>query len=367
MRIGILTCHYVINYGAAVQAAALRSVLQSMGHEVTFIDYRPRRNRLIDFVFNSGFSKRRVFDRFLEHAYGTRRYSTYESLHRDPPDYDCYVAGSDQIWGMSGNSATEFPYFLDFATREDALKIAYAPSFGNMMLPIQARSHVRDLLNRFTAISVRETDAAWQVQQLTGKTPPIVLDPSLLHPDLNILAVPVKNKPSAYIACYDLRGTPALKILRERLTTALGIPAIVLGPVETKIFGTLGPGQWLDIIRSASLVITDSFHGVACSISFGRPFFATGVFSKVERVNELLTSLDLTNRVVYDFRGCPLDKEILFGIEYPSVACKLLARRKQSHEWLLSALQGCPEQTVVCSSEKSKQAASRSIALCGEV
>lgn len=41
MKIGILTFHAVPNFGAALQAFALQSFLQSEGHEPFIIDYRP--------------------------------------------------------------------------------------------------------------------------------------------------------------------------------------------------------------------------------------------------------------------------------------------------------------------------------------
>lgn len=43
MKIGILTFHRAINYGAVLQCYALSEVLKKMGHDVFVIDYRQPR------------------------------------------------------------------------------------------------------------------------------------------------------------------------------------------------------------------------------------------------------------------------------------------------------------------------------------
>jgi hypothetical protein len=42
MKIGILTYHRAHNYGAMLQAYALRSFLREQGHQVEFVDYWPK-------------------------------------------------------------------------------------------------------------------------------------------------------------------------------------------------------------------------------------------------------------------------------------------------------------------------------------
>ena len=41
MRIGILTFHCAINYGAVLQTYALQEYLKGLGHDVYVLDYRP--------------------------------------------------------------------------------------------------------------------------------------------------------------------------------------------------------------------------------------------------------------------------------------------------------------------------------------
>ena len=41
MKLGILTFHHSLNYGAMLQAKCLSNYLESLGHEVEFVDYNP--------------------------------------------------------------------------------------------------------------------------------------------------------------------------------------------------------------------------------------------------------------------------------------------------------------------------------------
>ena len=52
MKIGILTYHRSNNYGALLQAIALKKVLSDMGHKVTFIDYWPAYHRQMYALFS---------------------------------------------------------------------------------------------------------------------------------------------------------------------------------------------------------------------------------------------------------------------------------------------------------------------------
>ena len=40
MKVGILTFHNAHNYGASLQAYALKMCIQQMGHDVTIVNYR---------------------------------------------------------------------------------------------------------------------------------------------------------------------------------------------------------------------------------------------------------------------------------------------------------------------------------------
>ena len=144
MRIGIMTMHRVQNVGSVLQAYALQHKMEQLGYEAEQIDYifppqRDNNNSLIDIVswgWNAlhGFPIKREkqklelfrsrFLRCSEHTYYSR-----EELHSNPPKYDIYCTGSDQVWNPR-HVGEDTSFMLDFAPI-DSPRIAYASSFAS--------------------------------------------------------------------------------------------------------------------------------------------------------------------------------------------------------------------------------------------
>ena len=112
MRVGIVTFHAVLNYGAVLQTYALAKTIESLGHEVYVIDYRPLYFYWRDWTIISKdmrYNINRLFQffefyRFRKNIKLTNRtYWTDASIKKDPPIMDCYICGSDQIWSL-GNT-----------------------------------------------------------------------------------------------------------------------------------------------------------------------------------------------------------------------------------------------------------------------
>ena len=180
MRTGLITFHFAHHYGAQLQALATMRAIQSLGHDCEIIDYRlPHTTRTNQLFKKSGgvrgmasdahtalhygaFQRRfRRFEAFVaeEMALSPRRYTAFEQLRADPPAYDVYVAGSDQIWNPYIFQDKQFdPSFLLGFVREGR-RIAYAPSLGVPELPEDKAEELRRFLTPFSALSVREKRA----------------------------------------------------------------------------------------------------------------------------------------------------------------------------------------------------------------
>ena len=118
MKILTLTTYNVYNYGAALQAYALQTYLQCMGHDAVLINYQPEYlTRKYDYRWVNPESKlsryavtriayrvmkylqrqttmgrKRQFDRFIDsYLKQTREYRTLEKLCQNPPEADLYV------------------------------------------------------------------------------------------------------------------------------------------------------------------------------------------------------------------------------------------------------------------------------------
>ena len=380
MKIGVITIEKVNNYGAELQATATIKVLQGMGYETEIIDYCYYKNwnfkdtrisapfvsmsvkgrlmywvkyRLVNRIVAKILPllyptvKRRI-QRFEDfHKINTRmsnRYLSMPELYQTKMDYDVYVVGSDQVWNPSASSSIE-PYFLTFAPKE-AKKISYASSFGVSNIPASLYEKYKRLLSNIDYLSVREQTGVCLVKTLTGRDATCVLDPTLL---LNkkqwgniMLAYP--HMPSRYILVYQLLPSETLPSLAKSIAEEMKCPIYYLAkrayavnaPNGMRVIKDAGPAEFLWLIKNASCVVTNSFHGTAFSVNFCTPFY-TVLNSKRgsnARITSLLNSVNLMGRIVYE--GDKLPFFSFYDANYVQKHIEML--RKDSTSYLEKAL-----------------------------
>lgn len=342
MRIGILTFHRAINYGAFLQSFALKHHLESLGHRVEMVDYWPEGHAdvyrlfphswkqrpflrkikgLISIVLRFSREKKRInrMQRLVSLHFGlsdTPRYVTPESLQQ--VSYDCIVYGSDQIWwkslipGYEGFDPVYWGEYISTSVR----KIAYAPSMGIINLTEDDKARIKNWLSNFHALSVRETGLYEAIHDLTDKEITVVSDPVFLlsKEEWSRYCSPI-NKNKKYILYYNLLASKEGDVLVETLKQKWGYDVVeVTGGVRTKKIGkryvqTADAFKFISLIKDAAFVVTSSFHGTAFSIIFEKQFYATGFGQRAGRVKSLLSLLHIEERLIYDVDSLP-DKEI---------------------------------------------------------
>ena len=155
MRIAILTFHRIHNCGTMVQAWALRTVLERMGHTVEFPDcglmnapprFRPlflkKGNPITTilgvvnrFLLNIGSLGIEDLSRARFRAFRKRFLPERRCTPQDFTSlYDCVIVGSDQVWSPP-HSARWLPLFLGEAIPRPLPLVAYAASYGDSALP----------------------------------------------------------------------------------------------------------------------------------------------------------------------------------------------------------------------------------------
>lgn len=313
MKIGILTFPRAINYGAALQAAALQSVLREQGADVSAIDYKceaiERTSRIFDFRqirdvryvlahlanLPLALKRQKAFQRFWD--------SHFRFTNEAPEAYDTVVAGSDQVWNYNLTGDDWF-YYLDFE-KKHTKKVAYAASFGLSEIPQEKHGVLRPLLEDFDYLSVREATAAKLVEQISGRDAQVVLDPTLLltKAQWQEMADP-DFRESGYIFVYDLFTSDSLWEYAYELSRKTGLP------IKTDSYSrfhkrnaecsyTAGPAQWLSHMLNADYVVTNSFHGFAFSTNFSKQFYyelppySSGVGS---RLSDMAQTYGLSHR-----------------------------------------------------------------------
>ncbi|HOQ06429.1 MAG TPA: polysaccharide pyruvyl transferase family protein [Clostridiales bacterium] len=325
MKAGILTFHYAHHYGAQLQAYALMRAIQLLGVDCGIINYVRKDNIEGSSLFKKGLSPGAVlsnldtllhyrslkkrhdrFDSFVfnEMKLSEKFYGSYKELCDDPPAYDVYVCGSDQIWNplIFSEKTYDPAFFADFA--RSGRRVAYAPSFGISSIPEDKREELAGYLAKFDCLSSREKQGEKIIREITGREAVTVLDPTLLLPaeEWSMLAAAPGSagydSPEAsggdspgtgdggplqtggYILCYfitdarkyaDYVGLVAEKY-RLPVVSLCGSRRVVPQTKHKRL--DCGPREFLGLFREASVVCTDSFHGTVFSLIFEKEFYS---------------------------------------------------------------------------------------------
>lgn len=359
--VGIVTlAHNNDNFGGAFQAIALQSAVESLGHtaflmnvgtvtpqEYGFIKHitdRPkhpiratqdyRRNR--DFVpFWKAF--------FHEDPQGHR---SFEAFVKDPTPCDVCIAGSDQVWSTAASRepARKAFYFLSFAGPQTA-RVAYAASFGNAD---PSDPSLPELLTPFKAISIREQGAAEIVAKALGREVAWVCDPTLLQTAefwgkvANRATQRMCQHPTLWNAGYRWKTLARTKKVRKQIAKTLGLT--ILEPYAENLWHSCSPSPeaWLNEVRHADFVLTNSFHCTIFSILFHRPFLVQALAGKYgamnERISSLLTRLGLEERILTTDDPDVVHRLMGASIDWDRVEARLASWRDASWQFLKDAL-----------------------------
>lgn len=316
VKIGIITYHFTINYGATLQTYALSHFLQNHGYDVEIIDYRPKSIRLEQrnylYPKRSWFNpnlllktRRKVINmnNFMQKniKLSAKQFYDQSSLNEYKDFYDVVICGSDEIWNVNSPRGLDTPYFLDFVTGKDVRKVSYAPSFGSTTTLGLNQEKINNLLKDFHSISVRDNNSLSLISQEHLQIKKVV-DPTFLIDYKDVMKV--NNIESKYILVYGLLNqaeTQYIKILAEKE----GLDIIAIGTLQTHLkpflklnLFDIPPDEWLGFFYKASFVVTNFFHGLVFAIIFNKPFVVFTNQQKTVKVKDILNPLGLENRLL---------------------------------------------------------------------
>lgn len=336
MKIKTITCHDVYNHGASLQAYALQTYLESLGHDVEIIDYKPpylSGHYNLWAVCNPAYDKpilkqayllaklpgrlcslrrKKAFDMFTQRYLKlTRCYNSYEELESDIPEADVYIAGSDQIWNTLFPNGRDKAFYLAFAPK-DKLKMSYAASFSTPDVKNEYRPFVRQMLKNLDRVSVREKSSLPLLASLGRSDGIAVCDPVfLLSKEEWKALLPNSKKKENYLLVYDTECSKALKTIAEEIAKR---KQLAIYNVSAFRFGyakencpNAGPLDFLNMIDEASYVVSNSFHATAFSLIFEKDFCVVNRSEDInERMQSLLESYGILNRLVKldDLNSC---------------------------------------------------------------
>lgn len=357
-KIGIITYHRSINYGALLQAFALYSRIQSMGYNCQIIDYvsdaveddyrcRPRKRC---YSWNNYFAhnlycilhakKKRKFICFRK-AINMTKTADHTGLNTVANEFDSFITGSDQVFNPESNRG-DMSFLLNFV-RDGKPRNAYSASIGSIASFEKLYDKNISELRKFNNISMREKDAAEYLSEKLHKVCLYTVDPVWLLGKEEWMKFVSDRENKDYILVYNLLDQKIMRSYVQELSQKTGLKVIV---INGTMIGELtylrmgrnasnsGPDEFLSLICNAKCIVTDSFHGTSFSIIFEKPFISFPNLKKTTNTNSRLSSLlhecGLENRLYADDRKI----DMFDDIDYTEVRERMKPNIQRSFDYL---------------------------------
>lgn len=343
MRVGILTFTYGDNYGQRLQNLAMQEFLKGYFDEVYTIKQIPpvtSFKQTIKTVFDSERKAKKQrhknfeqFDREYIKYYPTR-ISEKNADFFPENEFDYFVVGSDQVWSPYSPDVNS-TMFLTFTERNK--RIAISPSLSCEEIPETKIEQFTSYFDGIQNISTREYHGSELVARVIGREVPTLLDPTLMH-DMKFwdkyLEEPAISLPAQYCLCYCLGAKKDLDSIK-RFCAKLGLKLIDL--MSDREYFTLGPSEFLYLIKNANLVITDSYHGTIFSYIFNVPFLNVVREGSSVNMNSRFDTLYKKFGINPRIMGEVSDEEIM-KIDYQGIRINIMSEQEIMKKFIKKAI-----------------------------
>ena len=352
MKIGILTHHMVVNFGAYLQAYSVQEAVKKLrpDAEVEIINYIPIKHFIINtfgwFLWYKNRQNWKNWNNIFRLPFTLKRERSkhmnlspicFSSKAISRLGYDLIVVGSDEVWNYSDSKSVnpiKFGHGL-----ESSRLISYAPSAGNSNIE-NIPEIVSSGLSKFSYISARDSLTVKLAEKITGKKIQEVLDPTFLYP------LPSEPNPylpdKKYILFYYCEHLPQ-KLKEQIFKYAKDNDFAILGAGDSdkdyeECTVNMTPFQWIDMFRHASFVFTGTFHGAVFSVLNHCQFkvYLTNK-GRIAKVGALLNSLGIENRMMTDDYVFDFSTQ-KHEIDYSLVDKSIAEKREMSIKYLKDAL-----------------------------
>lgn len=329
MKIGLITIFKSTNYGAVLQAYATHKAFSKYG-DVKMINYNPSflsdAFKILRFNFSvHGFKMLahdilrspftitlfKKFKAFLNTYLPATQSYTKEALQKNgAPEFDVLVCGSDQIWNpdvTDKNGNFDAIYYLSFGNDKQR-KISFSSSIGHHIYTDLEKQKVKNELQGFEKISVREQDGVAKIQEiLPQRNIKHINDPTLLLSKkewLSSFQIKEEIPKEPYLLVYSVPHSDLMKKAVAYFAKKFNLKIYTIDKMLLPFTKTdnhirnAGPKDYLKLFAEAKFVITDSFHGTCFSVNFGKPFVTIAPGKKSNRISSLLSLLNLEHRML---------------------------------------------------------------------
>lgn len=357
MKIGILTYHRSYNFGALLQAMALRKKIADYGHDVYIINYRPFYHYDMYALFPPmtmwHLLKERHLKTFLRYfLYCPKRYKKkkatesfinkysrpYWAKYSPETALDVVVYGSDQIWRKQNGLGGRFnPVYFGENILNTKRHISYAGSMGKMELNEGDKKYISSTLSKFEKLSVRE-NALNDLFLSLGLKSEVVVDPTLLltSSEWDKLLSPQRIIKEKYVLYYQVLGKSIDEEGVKEYASRKGLRYVKLlttapnSHQESYVIDTKGPEAFVSLIKHAEMVFTSSFHGLVFSITYNKPFYASYVENS-SRAESIIEAVGLKHCLLPPMGKIPDAPPV---IDYDEVNRRMADLRKSSIDFI---------------------------------
>lgn len=387
-KTAIVSCYFQHNYGSMLQAYATQMALDKLNLENETIDiagfnHEIKKAKMLYFAKASltsdillsklGMAKNVLIKKFSKNDYArlscvrankfdafskkyfrlSPRYNSKAELgDKCKENYSAVLVGSDQLW-LPGNIAADY-YTLNFVP-EAVNTIAYATSFGQSSLPNDSAKKASFFLKKIKHIGVREESGQKLVKQLANRDVPVVCDPTLLFTGEEWMGIQQQEPllKEKYILCYFLGNNPPHRDFASRLKKETGCKIVALTHLDEFVKSDEGyadetpydidPADFLNLIRNAEYVCTDSFHCSVFSILYKREFYTFRRYNRNtrqstnSRLDTLFNLAGIKGRLLTGNEK--IEDCLRINTDFDAAHRKLAEVRWQSYEYLRNALQ----------------------------
>lgn len=384
-KVGIVSCYFKNNYGSMLQAYATQKILDNnnIQNETINIDNnidfkKGKRKYYLSQIFNLNFIKSKFgmiklkFDKKIiknlskNISIRTEKYNQFRKefnlsksvKHYDElakmakKNYSDIIVGSDQLW-LPVNVVADY-YTLNWVP-DEINKISYATSFGVTEIPPKYLDKYNYFLNRINSVSIREDNGIKLAKKMANLDAKLVCDPTILLTKDEWEEVCAKGRiiKDKYILCYFLGSNIKHRKFAERLKEKTGYKIVSLNHADEYVKYSdefadiipydIGPKEWINLIKNAEYVCTDSFHGTVFSLIYNKLFFDFRRYSSKSKSSTNSRIDSLLNIVGISFERIltgdeKIDEVLEYKIDYSLVNKKLDEFRNDSKKWLLNSL-----------------------------
>ena len=383
--VGIVSCYFKNNYGSMLQAYATKKVLDNnnIPNETINIDgnidfKKGKRKYYFSQLFNFNFIKSKFgmikmkfdtklkkelrknvsirnikYKEFRREINLSRSSNTYMELTKLAEErYSDVLLGSDQLW-LPVNVVADY-YTLNWVP-DGINKISYSTSFGVSKIPKKYNDLYIKFLKRINHLSVREDTGVKIVKNLTNMEAKLVCDPTILltKEEWDEIAIRERLIKDKYILCYFLGKNIEHRKFAERLKEKTGYKIVSLNHADEYVkysdkfcdlaLYDIGPKEWINLIKNAEYVCTDSFHGTVFSLIYNKLFFnfrrynSNSNVSTNSRLDSLLNIVEVSNeRILTGLED--IDEVLKYKINFETVNKNLDNYRTKSKKWLLNSI-----------------------------